>query len=177
MYSRHCLQFSFLRNFMLLTCTSRLLSAGTPSKLLPIEEDCAVNKMFTDLQCNEGHEFYRYTQLSHDFNSASSCATCDCEGYTGTEPRDSPEEEFYNLGPKCCQGWQGTQCDLCQTVDVCPPKDVNGSSPIAATSCTARSMAPLTVEEAVAGKKFSCSCGGGGDFESRFACPQQGTCK
>jgi hypothetical protein len=38
-------------------------------------------------------------------------------------------------------------------------------------------MAPLTIEEAKTGKKFSCSCGGGGDFESRFACPQQGTCK
>lgn len=118
--------------------------------------------------------FSRYTQLSHDFNSASSCATCDCHGYTGTVPENSPEEEYYNLGPQCCPGWAGSQCDLCQTLDVCIPHVNNGHSD-PATSCSSSSMAPLTIEETT--KKFSCSCGGGGDFESNYACPLQGSCK
>ena len=116
---------------------------------------------------------FRYTQLSHDFNSQSSCASCDCHGYTGTIPENSPEEEYYNLGPKCCRGFEGSQCDLCQTVDVCPSIVENGTSK-ASTSCSSSSMAPLTIEETT--KKFSCSCGGGGDFESNFACPLQGSC-
>jgi hypothetical protein len=163
---------------LLILATRISISAGTPSKLLPIEEDCTVvYEQFPDLQCNKEHELFRYTQLSHEFNSASSCATCDCHGYTGSVPKDSPDEELYNLGPQCCEGWQGSQCNLCQTVDVCPSIKINGSLVMAATSCSARSMVPVTIEEASQGKKFSCTCGGGGDFESNFACPQQGSCE
>ena len=70
---------------------------------------------------------YRYTNLGDQcttFNMAGSCSACDCGGYTGEDPDAQFEalNEWFNTGPKCCMGWNGTQCDLCSDVSVCPPR-------------------------------------------------------
>ena len=106
-----------------------------------------------------------------------SSSTCQCNGNTGTDSSQaaSPFNEWYNTGPQCCPGWNGTQCDICQSVEVCPAIDGGNGTMLEAVGCSNNLMAPATIAEAEAGKKFSCSCGGGGDSTSAYACPMQGT--
>jgi len=108
---------------------------------------------------------------------AGRSATCTCNGYRGTDPNspDNPANEFYNTGPECCSGWNGTECDICQSVNVCPPIDIGNGTLAYATQCTNDLMVPLNGDEAATGKKFSCVCGGGEDTLSPTTCPLQGS--
>ena len=103
---------------------------------------------------------------------------CDCNAYNGTDGELSPTNEYYNLGPQCCPGWNGSQCDICTGVESCPAIDVDGNGTMEkAVQCTNMHLVPINTVEAAIGKKFSCACGGGEDSQSKVACPLQGTYK
>lgn len=74
-------------------------------------------------------------------------STCQCNGYTGTNVSSpkNPTNEFYDTGPVCCDGWSGTECDVCSTVDVCPNIDDGNGTILIASECTSGSMAPINV--------------------------------
>lgn len=99
------------------------------------------------------------------WNSGSSCSSCSCNAYqkgcvgpdeTGATCNEqleddvtNPQHQKYNIGPQCCPGWNGTLCDLCSTVEVCPRIASNASSSIngtlAAHTCTSGSIVPYSV--------------------------------
>ena len=155
---------------------------GCPTDLLALEEDCANAISSGAVTCDEstGHVLYRYTNLGDQcttFNMAGSCSACDCGGYTGEDPDAQFEalNEWFNTGPKCCMGWNGTQCDLCSDVSVCPPRfDEKTNTTQEAYACSSDTVVAQTRAEALEGKRFSCVCGGGEDQLSRAVCPLQG---
>ena len=120
------------------------------------EKDCFNTYAYESVTCNEGHELYRYTQVcgpeddslhctANIYNQASSCSTCTCHGYNGSEYYHyEPFSEYYNTGPQCCNGWNGTQCDICQTLSACPVLGGNGSE-IKPVACTKDSVVPANV--------------------------------
>lgn len=76
-------------------------------------------------------------------------ATCQCNGYTGTNVSSNKNlnNEFFNTGPVCCDGWNGTECDVCSSVDVCPDIDLGNGTMLGASACTSKTMAPVNVKE------------------------------
>ena len=173
----------------------RRVGSSSIDGLLSLEEDCSVTYGLFDapIQCNSGHDLYRYTNVNREWNAGSSCSTCQCAAYEGgcnasekceeelgSDPLN-PKNQMYDSGPQCCLGWNGTQCDLCTTVDVCPPRIVMNESganiSIPAQSCSSGTVVPTSHEEAMIGKKFSCTCGGGGDALSIKHCGDQGNYK
>ena len=179
---------------LLLALSHRVHGSACPKELLPLEEDCknTFDHDSTTCDASTGHYLYRYTQVcdpdatdqmncdfcrSHEFNQAGSCSACTCNGYTGDntyEGIDYPNE-FWNTGPRCCNGWNGTECNLCQDVGVCPPiYDEKTNQTIEAYRCSQDSVVPTSIQETIIGKQFSCSCGSEGDSFSAKTCPLQG---
>lgn len=98
------------------------------------------------------------------FVQKDNCATCVCGRPDEDEwtrlnnasraTSDTPEPSW----GRCCAGWNGTACDVCDAVAACPRRDGKD-----ALSCTAGAVEPVA-EELVQGKRFSCSvCGPGVD--------------
>ena len=87
------------------------------------------------------------------------CACCcryeNNEHYDTTSPDESLEHDTWS---KCCDGWNGTQCDICYDVHVCPPRRFGGGEPLAAINCTHSLLLP-TIEEAEHGEFSSWSRG------------------
>ncbi|KAH8093052.1 ATPase [Aureococcus anophagefferens] len=63
---------------------------------------------------------------------------------------------------RCCGGWSGTACDVCETLAACPSRrDPKTGTTVDAYNCTAGLVEP-TAEELDVGKRFSCvPCGSG----------------
>ena len=69
----------------------------------------------------------------------------------------------------CPDGWRGTDCSICTSIDSCPSQK-KGNRTVEAVACTNNTII-LANEEIIHGKLLSCTCGG--DAFSDFACTSQ----
>ena len=120
-----------------------------PDELWTPEGDCptSVAKLGQGF-CEHGSELYHnlgYFNWSYPYCSNSlkpySCASCTCSNGLKTDVHESPIGEVLNnewfvgdtrdptVGAECCDGWNGTKCNLCSSLNVCPHKVIDGKGP------------------------------------------------
>ena len=144
-----------------------------PLARAPPLPDCARTYDDATPTCAHNSTIY-HTQAYKIYNlgSAGNCAHCVCaDKYADVEHYDplSADDPGGDTWGECCDGWNGTSCDICAVVDACPPKMIDGNL-TEAKNCTRGALLP-TVEEAEHGKRFSCHCGASRDPTARSAPP------
>ena len=130
-------------------------------------------------RCAANHTVYHTQKFETGTDGANgNCAHCVCDSYYRNDARyDALSLDEHDTWGRCCAGWNGTECDVCHSVDACAPRvDVDAASgnrtARRARNCTRGSLLP-TAEEARHGKRFSCRCGGGEDKLSEQECAAQ----
>ena len=117
-------------------------------------------------------------------SNQNNCASCTCKDGPFVYDVSLQSGETYDkelaaewLWPdttaSCCPGWNGTRCNVCTNANACPAKYNSDTGNFSdALNCSYGSLIP-NQEEAAAGKRFSCTCGGGGDLTTQYGCDHQ----
>eukprot|EP00629_Pelagomonadales_sp_RCC1024_P009419 CAMPEP_0119292380 /NCGR_PEP_ID=MMETSP1329-20130426/44071_1 /TAXON_ID=114041 /ORGANISM="Genus nov. species nov., Strain RCC1024" /LENGTH=216 /DNA_ID=CAMNT_0007293221 /DNA_START=130 /DNA_END=777 /DNA_ORIENTATION=- len=123
--------------------------------------------------CQNDATLFAYEQghVANNDVQRDNCATCVCSQATNDQwlalnnvSRGASDVYEPSWG-HCCAGWNGTACDVCQSLDACPAL-TEGNQTLAATNCTAGEVVP-SGEELAQGKRFSCvPCGPGFDDDT-----------
>ena len=148
-----------------------LLLAAASAAVVPhdVSAACAHPKETAPTCANNATLFaYLESAKGNKDVQTDNCATCACAEKGNDQwaalnaPARGDAAVFERSWGRCCDGWNGTACDVCETLAACPSRrDAKTGTTVDAYNCTAGLVEP-TAEELDVGKRFSCvPCGSG----------------
>ena len=148
-----------------------LLLAAASAAVVPhdVSAACAHPKETAPTCANNATLFaYLESAKGNKDVQTDNCATCACAEKGNDQwaalnaPARGDAAVFERSWGRCCDGWNGTACDVCETLAACPSRrDPKTGTTVDAYNCTAGLVEP-TAEELDVGKRFSCvPCGSG----------------
>ncbi|KAJ8600787.1 hypothetical protein CTAYLR_006116 [Chrysophaeum taylorii] len=117
-------------------------------------------------RCGNNSTLFAYLNKSKHNKDVSldNCATCVCaeeedNQFKHLNRAERGESSGYERSwGRCCSGWNGTRCDICEDLAACPTL-VDGGNVTTPIKCTSGEVWPEH-EELLMGKKYSCTpCG------------------